>query len=142
MKRKLFILSTILGIIFCFLALAGFISLNSVKKEIAGYDGSKELYKNVYDWDTQEYVDNYWDYLANHECTTVSTCYCDFVDNEKDCLKQLLNGTGKHTNANEGEVFLMKNRYILLVLTIVCFIGTWLFHEKKVKTNKKVDKED
>ncbi len=133
MKRKLFILSIIVGIIFCLSSLLGFLSLNAVKKEIAGYDGSKEIYKNVYDWNTQEYHDNYWDYLAHNECTTVSTCYCDFVDNEKDCLNQLLNGTGKHTNANKGTVFLMRNRYILLVLTIVSFIGTWLFHEKKNK---------
>ena len=143
-KRKLFILSIIVGIIFCLSSLLGFVELSITKKEIAGYDGSNERYKNIYDWNIQEYRDNYWDYLAHNNCTIIGDCYCAYVDNEEDCLNQLLNGNGKYTNINKGTLFLMKNRYILLVIGGVSFVGTWLFHEKKVRPNKKLknNKED
>lgn len=144
MKKKMYILSIILGVIFCLSSLFGFLGLYGVKNEIAGYDGSNEVFTHIQDRYTYEYYDNYWDYLAHHECTTISTCYCEFVDNEKDCLNQLLSGTGKHVNANKGQVFLIKYRYISLVLAIVSFVGTWLFYEKKVTPNKKAKqaKED
>lgn len=137
MKKKLFILSIIVGIIFSFASLFGFLGLNSVKKEIAGYDGSNELFAHVQDPDTQKYYDNYWDYLKNHECTIRGDCYCDFVDNEKDCLNQFLTkGGGSHSDGGEGTVFLIKYRYLSLVLAIVSFVGTWLFYEKNNNVKK------
>ena len=139
MKRKFYILSIIVGIAFCLSSILGFYSLNSVEKTISGYDGSNELYKNVYDWDTHEYYDTYWDYLAHHECNGIlGTCYCDFVDNEDACLNELLTkGGGSHSDVSKGLIILIKYRYISIVLAILSFISAWLFHEKKVKPTKK-----
>lgn len=135
MKKKLFLLWIIIGCVFLIMSIIGFYQLNDVKKTISGYDGSNEVFKNVQNPDTNKYYDTYWDYLEANDCQAIrSRCYCDHVNNEKDCLNQLLNdGGGKYNDVGAFSIAIMKFRVLWIVFALLCFAGAWIFHEKNAK---------
>lgn len=139
MKKKLSLLCIIIGCVFLVVSIVGFYQLNDVKKTISGYDGSNEIFKNVQNHDTQKTYDTYWDYLETNDCQAIrSRCYCDHVNNEKDCINQLLNdGGGKYNDVGAFSIAIMKFRFLWIVLALISFVGAWIFHEKKPKAESK-----
>lgn len=135
MKKKLFLLSIVVGCIFVIISIVGFYQLNDVKKTIRQYDGSNKIFQNVQDRDTYKTYDTYWDYLETNDCEAIrTTCYCDHVNNEKDCLNQFLNdGGGTYNNVSGLETTIMKFRFLWIILAVGSFICAWIFHEKKDK---------
>ena len=139
MKKKLFLLCIIIGCVFSIVSIVGFYQLNDVKKTISVYDGSNEVFKNVQNHDTYKTYDTYWDYLETNDCQAIrSTCYCDHVNNEKDCLNQFLNdGGGKYNDVGAFSIAIMKFRFLWIILALISFVGAWIFHEKKPKEESK-----
>ena len=139
MKKKLFIVCVVIGCILLLMSIMGFKYLGNMKKTISIYDGStNESFKNVQDPDTYQYYDNYWKYLENHDCTILSSCYCDHVHSEEECINQFLTNGGGSVKAVDSFTYsLIKIRYLSIILAIASFVGAWVFHEKKKEEKNK-----
>ena len=138
MKRKLFIVCLVIGCILLLMSIMGFKYLGDMKKTISEYDGStNKLFKDVQDHDTYKYYDNYWKYLENHDCTILSSCYCDHVHSEEECINQFLTNGGGSVKAVDSFTYsLIKMRYLSIILAIASFVGAWIFYKKKNDKNK------
>lgn len=142
MKKKISLLFIIAGCIFTIISIIGFYTLSDIKGTISKYGGSDDLFKNVQNHDSGKYYDTYWDYLKTNDCQgTLTTCYCDHVDNEKDSLNQFLNdGGGKYNDVSSLTVSVIKYRYIWIIVALISYICAWVFYSRKNIKNLEVKK--
>ncbi len=128
MKKKLLKLCIIAGILCLFASILGFYQVNNVKTHASRYSDMEGVPKSE---------KNMWTSLNKRGCGVImakEACYCAKSDNVDDCVQEYLTNPPK--GYNDDLYVFAKYRYILIVISLGCFIGAWVFHEKKEKNRK------
>ena len=75
--------------------------------------------------------------FLDKSCTILSSCYCDHVHSEEECINQFLTNGGGSVKAVDSFTYsLIKMRYLSIILAIASFVGAWIFYKKKNDKNK------